>query len=449
MKRYRLRLLVYFFAGFFVVSLLILYAVEYKRISANNDSNGNSKKIMNLIGQVGAFRAALNRIDITFNKFLLTNDPVRLKEVRVSEQDAIAHLESLRKICGSSSIGCEDVVRLDSLYRKSQVYMTSLLEKLVAEKRVLNTDIPNETKYDSIRSSIITECDIIIQTGDKQLLGIHDQYDRESTDKYLLLGIITFITLLILGFIIWRIFVELKAKESILKRYKLFEQSNEGLLVTNENFVITYINKAIDGLLKLDGFDITGTRIFDYISDPEVPMNEELRSELVKNLAKNETSHFDFYHESVAKWLRVTILPSFNNYTFFVKDVTAIKEAEQAAYKSRRLYEFIGSCNDLILRAKTPEAIYSEICKIAVTKGNFLFGWVGIPNETMEVIEPKYQWNEEQDYVRNIKVSTLDDAFGQGPTGRAYRSGKYYYCNDIANDPVMATWVSGLPSRCR
>lgn len=442
MKRYRLRLLVYFFAGFFVVSLLILYAVEYKRLSANNDSKGNSKKIMSLVGHVGAFRAALNRVDVTFNKFLLTNDPDRLKEVRISEQAAIIHLDSLRKICSSSSIGCEDVVRLDSLYRNSQVYMTSLLDKLVAEKREPNTVIPNERKYDSIRSSIIRECDILIQAGDKQLLGIHEQYDRESTDKYLLLGMVTFITMLILGFIIWRIFVELKAKESILKRYKLFEQSNEGLLVTNEKFVITYINKAIDGLLKLDGFDIIGTRIFDYISDPEVPMNEELRSELVKNLEKNETSYFDFYHESVAKWLRVTILPSFNNYTFFVKDVTAIKEAEQAAYKSRRLYEFIGSCNDLILRAKTPEAIYSEICKIAVTKGNFLFGWVGIPNEALELIEPKYQWNEEQDYVRNIKVSTLDDAFGQGPTGRAYRSGKYYYCNDIANDPVMATWAS-------
>ncbi|TAJ54558.1 MAG: PAS domain S-box protein, partial [Chitinophagaceae bacterium] len=111
-------------------------------------------------------------------------------------------------------------------------------------------------------------------------------------------------------------------------------------------------------------------------------------------------------------------------------------------YKSRRLYEFIGSCNDLILRAKTPEAIYSEICKIAVEKGDFLFGWIGIPDESKHMIEARYQWNEEQDYVKELKVSTLDDAFGQGPTGRAYRTGKYYYCNDIVNDPVMATWAS-------
>lgn len=442
MKRYRLRLLVYFFAGFFVVSLLLLYALEYKRLSDNDASNGDSKKILGLVGYVGTFRASLDRIDIAFNKYLLTRDSARLREVRIAQAAAIENLDSLRSACTGSSIGCEAIDRLDSLYQHNQLYTTSLLAKLVADNREASSVIPNEKKYDSLRMGIIRECDLITQTGDQQLLGIHDQYDRESTDKYLLLGMVTFITLLILVFIIWRIFAELKAKEFILRRYRLFEQSNEGLLVTNGDFVVTYANKAIDGLLKLEGFDITGARIFDYISDLDVPMNEELRSELVKNLAKNETTYFDFYHDVVDKWLRVTILPSFSSYTFFVKDVTAIKEAEQTAYKSRRLYEFIGSCNDLILRAKTPEAIYSEICRIAVEKGDFLFGWVGVPDEAKQLIESHYQWNEEQDYVRNIKVSTLDDTFGQGPTGRAYRSGKYYYCNDIANDPVMASWAS-------
>ncbi|MDP3129331.1 MAG: PAS domain S-box protein [Sediminibacterium sp.] len=442
MKRYRLRLLVYFFASFLVTTLLILYAVEYNRLSASNNNNDKSKNIIDLIDQVDAFRASLNSIDITFNKYLLTRDQGRLEDINRAQVNAIAHLDSLKQICNSSSEGCTSISRLDSLYQKSQFYMTSLLEQLTTGTKDLRKDIPNEKRYDSLRHNIIRECDSITKTGDNRLLIIHDLYDRESTDKYMLLGMVTFITLLILGFIIWRIFVELKAKESILKRYKLFEQSNEGLLVTDQNFVITYINKAIDGLLKLDGLDITGTRIFDYISDLDVPMNEELRSELVKNLAKNETTYFDFYHDTVAKWLRVTILPSFNNYTFFVKDVTAIKEVEQAAYKSRRLYEFIGSCNDLILRAKTPEAIYSEICKIAVEKGDFIFGWVGIPDELKHMIEAQYQWNEEQDYVKELKISTRDDAFGQGPTGRAYRTGKYYYCNDIANDPVMATWAS-------
>lgn len=442
MKRYRLRLLVYFFASFFVTALLVLYAVEYNRLSASNNQNANSKKIINLIDQVDAFRASLNSINITFNKYLLTRDQERLKGVSISQKKAIAHLDSLKQICSSYSAECADINRLDSLYQKSQFYMNSLLEKLATGSKDLSKEISDEKKYDSLRTSIIRECDLIKETGDKRLLMIHDLYDRESTDKYMLLGMVAFITLLILGFIIWRIFVELKAKESILKRYRLFEQSNEGLLVTDSDFVVTYANKAIDGLLKLNGFDITGARIFDYISNPDVPMNEELRSELVNNLAKSETTYFDFYHDAVAKWLRVTILPSFSNYTFFVKDVTAIKEAEQAAYKSRRLYEFIGSCNDLILRAKTPEEIYGEICKIAVEKGDFIFGWVGIPDESKQIIESRYQWNEEQDYVKELKVSTLEDAFGQGPTGRAYRTGKYYYCNDIANDPVMAIWAS-------
>lgn len=442
MKRYRLRLLVYLFTSFFVASLLILYSVEYKRLSENESSNGNSKKIMTQIGQVDAFRYSLNSIDNTFNKYLLSRDPERLEDIKQAQVKATTQLDSLKQICSSASISCEDINRLDSLYQKSRFYLTAFLGKLAANSRQSENGIAIEKKYDSLRNHIFTECERIIQGGNKKFLAIHDQYDRESVDKYLLLGMVTFITILILGFIIWRIFAELKAKESILKKYRHFEQSNEGLLVTNGDFVVTYVNKAIDGLLKLDGFDMTGVRIFDYINDLNVPMNEHLRSELTKNISKNETTYFDFYHESVARWLRVTILPSLRNYTFFIKDVTAIKEAELSAYKSRRLYEFISSCNDLIIRAKTPEAIYKEICKIAVTKGDFSFGWVGIPDESKRLIESRYQWNEEQDYVKELKVSTLDDAYGQGPTGRAYRTGKYYYCNDIANDPIMATWVS-------
>lgn len=441
MKRYRLRLLVYLFASFFVVSLLIVYSVQYKRLSENKSGNVDFKKIMTQIGQLDAFRLSLISIDNTFHKYQLSRDPERLKDIRRVQVNTTAQLKGLKQICSSSTIGCEEITRLDSLYQKTWFYLTSLIDKLSANTSQPDIDVTIEQNYDSLRNSTLDECERIIQGGNNRFLAIHDQYHTESVNKYVLLGTVTFITLMILGFIIWRIFAELKAKESILKKYRHFEQSNEGLLVTNGDFVVTYVNKAIDGLLKLDGFDMTGVRIFDYINDLNVPMNEHLRAELTRNIPKNETTFFDFYHEPVAGWLRITILPSLSNYTFFIKDVTGIKEAELSAYKSRRLYEFISSCNDLIIRAKTPEEIYKEICKIAVTKGDFLFGWVGIPDESKKLIESRYQWNEEQDYVKELKVSTLDDAYGQGPTGRAYRTGQYYYCNDIANDPIMVTWA--------
>lgn len=89
---------------------------------------------------------------------------------------------------------------------------------------------------------------------------------------------------------------------------------------------------------------------------------------------------------------------------------------------------------------KNENDIYNEICKIAVNEGNFVFAWIGKPNAKTKTIEPLVWAGNEDGYLKNINISTEDIPDHSGPTSKAYREAKYYYCNDIANDPLMKFW---------
>ncbi|MDE3144130.1 MAG: PAS domain S-box protein, partial [Bacteroidota bacterium] len=122
------------------------------------------------------------------------------------------------------------------------------------------------------------------------------------------------------------------------------------------------------------------------------------------------------------------------------RDITKNKLAEEEIKKLNRIHEFIGQTNELILLAKNEDEIYNGISRIAVETGNFVFSWIGIVDANTKKIKPFAWAGKEDGYLSNLNISTEDVPAGSGPTGKAYRQANYYYCNDIANDPVMENW---------
>ncbi|HEY5533422.1 MAG TPA: PAS domain S-box protein [Ignavibacteria bacterium] len=93
-----------------------------------------------------------------------------------------------------------------------------------------------------------------------------------------------------------------------------------------------------------------------------------------------------------------------------------------------------------MLRIKTRDNLFKEICRIAVEFGKFKMAWIGIINSKTGMIEPKFHWGKEQGYLKNINISTKNKTHGKGPTGTAIRENKMFICNDIENDPGMKPW---------
>ena len=105
-----------------------------------------------------------------------------------------------------------------------------------------------------------------------------------------------------------------------------------------------------------------------------------------------------------------------------------------------RLYSVLTATNKAIVYLQTKSEFFTEICRILVETGGFRMAWIGLADPEHKIIRPVASAGHVDGYLDNINISTEDVPHGRGPTGTAYREGKYYFSNDITRDPRMEPW---------
>jgi PAS domain S-box-containing protein len=105
-----------------------------------------------------------------------------------------------------------------------------------------------------------------------------------------------------------------------------------------------------------------------------------------------------------------------------------------------RLYSVLSATNKAIVYLRTEREFFSEICQIFVETGGFRMAWIGLADKDQKIIRPVASAGTINEYLNNINISTEDVPQGRGPTGMAYREGKSFISNDIANDTRMEPW---------
>jgi len=105
-----------------------------------------------------------------------------------------------------------------------------------------------------------------------------------------------------------------------------------------------------------------------------------------------------------------------------------------------RLYSVLSATNRAIVYHTTKSEFFSEICRILVEIGGFRMAWIGLVDSEHSVIRPIAWAGHIEGYLDAINISTEDVPRGRGPTGTAYREGRYYVSNNIATDPRMMPW---------
>lgn len=124
-----------------------------------------------------------------------------------------------------------------------------------------------------------------------------------------------------------------------------------------------------------------------------------------------------------------------------MQDISDRKSTEHQLRRINRIYSVISLINQLIVRARDTAEIFSESCRIAVEYGNFRMAWIGLVDKNEQAVIPAAWSGHEEGYLAVIKkIPVSDIPEGRGPTGTAIREGRFFYCNDILNDPVMAPW---------
>ncbi|OGR68331.1 MAG: hypothetical protein A2081_01930 [Elusimicrobia bacterium GWC2_61_19] len=123
-----------------------------------------------------------------------------------------------------------------------------------------------------------------------------------------------------------------------------------------------------------------------------------------------------------------------------LRDITVRKAAEDRLRRMNRLYSILSLVNEAIVRVRTPQKLYAEICRIAVESGGMKFAWVGLPGPD-GLILPVASGGNDEGYLQGLRVS-LDASTpeGRGPSGTAAREGKIIINSDTETNPAMMPW---------
>ncbi len=198
------------------------------------------------------------------------------------------------------------------------------------------------------------------------------------------------------------------------------------------------VNPAFEKLTGLVASEIINRTARDILPDIE----EFWIKTYGKVALTGEPSSFFNYTMALQKHYDVwAFSPEKGRFAVVFSDISDRIKAETEVGRLSRIYEVISQINQLIVHARSKETILEGACRITVETGQLQMAWIGFVDEVEQVVRPECWYGVEEGYLSGInKISISDIPEGRGPTGTAIREGRYFCCNDIANDPCMTVW---------
>ncbi len=122
------------------------------------------------------------------------------------------------------------------------------------------------------------------------------------------------------------------------------------------------------------------------------------------------------------------------------QEIKRRRESELRLTRLNRLYAVLSETNQAIVHYRDRNALFREVCRIAVEYGLLRMAWIGEVSEETGQVTPVAHWGVERGYLSKMKITVADDPSGQGPTGQAFKGGGHFICNDIANSTLFLPW---------
>jgi len=127
---------------------------------------------------------------------------------------------------------------------------------------------------------------------------------------------------------------------------------------------------------------------------------------------------------------------------YLVRQRTAqLRTAYNRLERLTKLYAALSQCNQAIVRCTSEAELFPQVCRDAVQFGGMKMAWIGMLDETSQMIKPAGAFGEGREYLEGIQVSAAaGDPAGRGPTGTAIRENRPVWCQDFQHDPSTAPW---------
>jgi GAF domain-containing protein len=125
-----------------------------------------------------------------------------------------------------------------------------------------------------------------------------------------------------------------------------------------------------------------------------------------------------------------------------------------------RLLRAIRATNSVIVSERDSLRLMEKVCLTLTTTRGYKLAWIGLVEEGTKRVRPVMRAGFEGGYLDNVEITWDDSPTGQGPTGRAIKTGEPYVMRDIETAPEYRLWreqalqrgfrsSAALPLRCR
>ncbi len=240
---------------------------------------------------------------------------------------------------------------------------------------------------------------------------------------------------------------EIASLKAELFRYRSLVEENPAMICRFlPDGTLTYVNATYCRYFGQSPQELIGKQFTPLIPPEDHHLIEKLLKELHPKMKPYTHVHRVILPGGEVRWNRWTNSSihdeegNFIEYQAMGVDVTEQILAEYRLKHLTRLNSVLSQINQAIIRTRNRITLYQQICEVIVKYGNFRFAWIGIIDENYQQVKPVAYSGSEAHYLKDIVISTKDDKFGKGPTGRAIREGRCVAYNDILNNPDYAPW---------
>jgi signal transduction histidine kinase/ActR/RegA family two-component response regulator len=122
-------------------------------------------------------------------------------------------------------------------------------------------------------------------------------------------------------------------------------------------------------------------------------------------------------------------------------EIARREQFEYELQQGNRMLQMVTACNVAVVRAATEQDLMAEVCRAAVEIGGYRMAWVGFPDDGPErLVRPVASLGFEAGYLEKAEICWAENERGNGPTGRAIRTGTVQIGKDFLTDPHLAHW---------
>lgn len=232
-------------------------------------------------------------------------------------------------------------------------------------------------------------------------------------------------------------------------RYRrLFESAQDGILILDAKTAqIDDVNPFLIELLGYSHAELLGKKLWEIGAFKDTALTMEAFAELqAKRYIRYDDLPLvttDGRRVSVEFVSNVYDCEGIDVIQCNIRDNTRRHTAELALKLTARSLKMLSESNVALLGASSENELRTEYCRIAVETGNYLMAWVGVTDSEPDMlVRSVAHYGHEEGYLDTVKITWADTKNGQGPTGRAIRSGQVQFIEDIATDSSMFPWRS-------